>query len=392
MNRRAATQKRTARDAAVRHARRSASAVPNRPAHFLFDENVRPATATRYLSAVDGFSEWTGGEGRADDFDGSDEVVDALLCDYIHWLYGSGAAKYRADNARNGLVMRRPHLKFGLPLSSRALRGWKMKEPRVSYPPINWELAVTIAVQLTRTGKRRHGVAVVLAFDALLRAGELCALTTEDVVDDHDGRIGFEHKGVFLRLRHTKTGDNKSVEVLDPSTIALLRDIVAITTPGGRLFPFTTASLRGALKTACVQIGLSSDYTTHSLRHGGATRYRHVFKWAIEAVMERGRWASTTSARGYIQSGVALLMAQSVPPRIAAIAAQYARWPYAAVCSALPPPPVPPAAARAPSAPQRHRPRTRAPAAAKATPRGGTTTTTHRSAAAARPSAGGGGR
>jgi hypothetical protein len=32
--------------------------------------------------------------------------------------------------------------------------------------------------------------------------------------------------------------------------------------------------------------------------------------------MERGRWAASTSARRYIQSGVAMLMTMSAPPSI----------------------------------------------------------------------------
>ena len=34
----------------------------------------------------------------------------------------------------------------------------------------------------------------------------------------------------------------------------------------------------------------------------------------IEDILHRGRWASTKSARHYVQSGRALLLAEEVPP------------------------------------------------------------------------------
>jgi hypothetical protein len=73
---------------------------------------------------------------------------------------------------------------------------------------------------------------------------------------------------------------------------------------------------RRCLKATCSDLGLSDLYVPHSLRHGGATRYRHVLNWSIENILERGRWVSTTSARRYIQSGVAMLMAITAPPSI----------------------------------------------------------------------------
>ena len=85
--------------------------------------------------------------------------------------------------------------------------------------------------------------------------------------------------------------------------IALIRDLVKNTKPGQFLFPFSAATFRRRFKTACTDLRLSNLYVPHSLRHGGATRYRHVLRWTIENVMERGRWVSTKSARRYVQSG-----------------------------------------------------------------------------------------
>ena len=62
-------------------------------------------------------------------------------------------------------------------------------------------------------------------------------------------------------------------------------------------------------------LGLSSLYVVHSLRHGGATR-DHLRGRPLEDILMRGRWASTKSARRYVQAGRSLLLATKVPRRI----------------------------------------------------------------------------
>ena len=312
MSRRADT-----RAAVMAARRRAARSATGRSQTFLLEQTVTPATAARYRKAVAAFVRW--GIAAGADARDADEM-DALLVEYFTELYEDGAAHSNATTTLNGMVWLQPDLKYRLPCAARAVRGWTKLEPGHSYPPLNWELAVAIAVQLTRGGRYSHGVGVLLAFDCLLRVGELCALRREDVVDTADRRMGFEHSGMMLRLRKTKTGGNKSVRVLNPAVIDLVRSLVAETATGALLFPFTTATFRRAMKATCAELGLSASYVPHSLRHGGATRYFHVLGWPIEDIMERGRWASTKSARGYIQSGVALLMSMDVPKATAKVA------------------------------------------------------------------------
>jgi integrase len=319
MNRRGAS--RAAMMAQSRRATRSAGA---RTSSFLLEKTVLPATADRYRKAFTAFIQW----GMANDDDAEDEEeMDQLLVEYFHELFDSGRGHSVAATTLHALVWLHPELKYQLPRAAQAVRGWNKMCPGHSYPPLTWELAIAIGVQLTRAGRHRHGIGVVLAFDCLLRVGELVALRREDVVDTGDSRLGFEHRGMILRLRRTKTGNNKSVRVLTPSVIELVRGIVRDTAPRALLFPFSTAVFRRALKGTCAELGLSSRYVPHSLRHGGATRYFHVLGWPVEDVMERGRWASTKSARLYIQSGVALLMSMRVPDRIAATAVRLAQDP-----------------------------------------------------------------
>ncbi len=87
-----------------------------------------------------------------------------------------------------------------------------------------------------------------------------------------------------------------------------------------KLFPFTTAQYRKVFKCICTQLQLSDLYVPHSLRHGGATRY-HLLGHTIGDVELRGRWASSKSARRYIQSGRAMLMSVDIPTTVSSIGA-----------------------------------------------------------------------
>jgi integrase len=281
------------------------------------EATVQPRTAAVYRKAAQRFCDWATASGVA----ASDEAaLDTALVEYFHEQFIDGAGKSLASSTLNGIVWLRPELRYLLPRASQTSRGWHKLCPGTSYPPLTWDLTIAIAVQLARDGKAALGIGALLAFDCLLRVSELVGLHREDVIDSSDLRLDSEHKGTILTLRRTKTGANKHVTVLNPGVIALLRKLVARTRPGGKLFPFTAAVFRRALHASCASLGLSSAYVPHSLRHGGATRYYHVLHWPMENVMDRGRWASTKSARIYIQSGAALAGRMAVPEAIGRIA------------------------------------------------------------------------
>jgi integrase len=325
---------------------------------YLLQHAVSASTMKRYGKAVDAFLLWVDDEGE----DASTaEQLDELLLEYFHLLYEDGRGKSVASATIYGILLRLPQLKWRLHSAHQCLRAWNKLVPDKSYPPLTWELAVVIAVQMTRAGYLRHGIGVLIAFDGLLRVSELCALMTTDIADDGDTRVSTEHKGTLIRIRSSKTGKNQWVKLVEPSVIGLLRWLLehhranqpkvitnrsSHTTKGRtkqihvtmkqqqaaikdcRLFPFETYQFRRIFKATCANLGISDRYVPHSLRHGGATRYHHVRGWSIEDVLERGRWASVKSARRYIQSGVAMLMSMAAPVHIRNISIGMARDPY----------------------------------------------------------------
>ena len=127
---------------------------------------------------------------------------------------------------------------------------------------------------------------------------------------------------MILRLRKTKTGDNKSVEVHDKGVKTLLRQLAAITPRSGRLFPFTSDNFRREMHKACAALSLSKHYVPHSLRHGGACRFHFIYGWSFLNTMTRGRWDAASTAVGYLNHLNALAGAHAVPTRIASLPAQ----------------------------------------------------------------------
>jgi integrase len=281
------------------------------------------ATKTKYHGAVQDFYDWCKTTGEDPQ---SVEELDEALADYFHAMYDEkeGKGKQKARDTLYGIEMYLPRVKGQLMIAARCVNRWAKLQVTESYPPLTWDLAALVAVHLANQRRFREGVAVVLAFDCLLRCGELTNLRREDVAFPKDRRMGHEYKITTLSIRVAKTGRNQSVTVANPDVVALLRQVVAQTAPRGLLFPGGSTKFRKVFKRACQELGLSSKYVPHSLRHGGATRL-HLQGVRVEDIMVRGRWASSKSARTYIQSSRAVLMAMQPPRAVADKAAAVAQ-------------------------------------------------------------------
>lgn len=289
--------------------------------YFLIDASVGTATAAKYSRAVRRFIEWC--DEQHYDIN-SDEEMDEYLTIYFHEMYGErdGGGKSIAADTFFGILKYCPRYHDRLHSAYASLRGWQRLHASVPYPPLTWELTVLIATTMAVNGYRRHAFACLLAFDCFLRVGELVNIRYSDIATTADRRIGAEYRGVAIRLRHTKTGANQWVQVeneeLQRQLLLLLRASVA-SQRDTRIFAFTAASFRSIFKRVCACLRLSATYVPHSLRHGGATRW-HLLGHSVDDILIRGRWASTTSARRYIQAGRALLLTVHVPVSISIIA------------------------------------------------------------------------
>lgn len=271
--------------------------------------------------------------------------LDSALYRYFEFLYGLGYSPAVGSAALHGLMVILPHYKRQCHEAMMALRGWGRLVPTVSHPPLTWPLAVLIAVRLRLMHCRTLSVAVLVQFDALLRIGELLQLRREDVCDSRDSRLGLASAAaapsaaasasasalapassahaagvvsedfVSLRIRAAKTGKNQSAYITDPHALAVFRQHLRSVRAGQFVFQCKPARMSRMWLEATAALGLSREYTSHSLRHGGATRL-FLAGHSMETVMARGRWASSSSARVYLNSSTALLVAQSAPAHV----------------------------------------------------------------------------
>jgi integrase len=203
---------------------------------------------------------------------------------------------------------------------------------------VQLDQCVTIAIARTMASNGHYScaIATLVAFDGLLRVGELVTIGVVDVSLPGDIRRGIasevaspsrpvrrstslhpslrQSSSAFIRLAVTKTGSNQTAEITNADVIALLVRHIQRQPTDGPLFALPGASpadhFRSVFRAACVALDLHRfGFTPHSLRHGGATHAHMHLGQTIEHVLHRGRWQSNSSARIYLQSGAAALIA-----------------------------------------------------------------------------------
>ena len=312
-----------------------ASGGASRSAHagsrFLQHSSVAPRTREKYMACVADFFAWAEltSTSSVPPLSMDADSLDSLLSDYLHHLYFTCSSLSRASATVYGLMLTDARLKDRLRLSCSALRGWRKLTPSRSYPPLTWDAACAVAVQLVRMRQRAAAIAVLVSFDCYLRVSEMARLRRCDVVDASSARMGSSatYRGVSLILTQTKTGPNQSVRVSRPVVAELLAELCSSVpdTSKALVFGFSAAAFRRLFKAACAALGLSRDYVPHSLRHGGATA-DHCNGVPMDDIILRGRWASLRSARRYVQAGQAMLAARTdFPASVAKLGALVAQ-------------------------------------------------------------------
>lgn len=250
--------------------------------------------------------------------------LDRDLADFAHYLFRKKKGKCRGyvEAAKAGVAFVLPQARQNLPVTSQALLGWKRLVPPEPRPPMTWKVALVVAYTMATMGDLDFAIGSLLAFEGYLRVGELVDLQVADVVFPGNREMGVGSTDVQLHLRETKTGPNKWAVVKHPFVATLLR-LQTKDRTAGFLFDFTEAQFRLKFKQVCVHLGLRGGFVPHSLRHGKAT---HDFLSGVplETILILGRWAAHKSARLYVQSGRAQLLAGKTPDWVAAFAERLA--------------------------------------------------------------------
>jgi len=252
------------------------------------------------------------------------EEMDDALVEYGQWVFDvwGGRGKWRLNMALYGIEHLMPGFQGQLVLGRRSLRGWTNLRPPQAHPPITYGLTCVVAAELSRMGHPGAAVAALLSYDCYLRISEMSALRCRDLsrireLTSGEGQVReWEFTGTLVSLAHTKTGNDQSVAIRRPQVEALLwdwSDYVFRQTGNvnARLFP-DPRHFRDLFRKAQENLGWDVEgrggFVPHSLRHGGASGDFLIWGGArLEEILFRGRWASVTSTRHYIQMGPALM-------------------------------------------------------------------------------------
>lgn len=158
----------------------------------LLTSRFASSTASTYTTAVTDYLAFCRHEGRHHSTAQLDRCVQRYIC-HLHLVY-EGRNRQRAVNAVYGLYMQRPDLRRQLQGSEALLQGWRRSMPPVSHPPLTWPITTAIARTMAANGYGECAIATLVAFDGLLRVGELVAVMVKDVSLPNDSRRGSQSR------------------------------------------------------------------------------------------------------------------------------------------------------------------------------------------------------
>ena len=109
----------------------------------------------------------------------------------------------------------------------------------------------------------------------------------------------------------------------DPVLGKLLLSLGSLCVATEPIIDMGEAALRTFFERACASLGLTIAYRPYSIRRGGAT-HDYMLHANLGKTVLRGRWGSLTTARIYINDGLAVLSELGVDARAAGLIQQYA--------------------------------------------------------------------
>lgn len=230
------------------------------------------------------------------------EDFDVAAAQFLEHVFSEGYPKGYGSDGLAALQHFVPEVAGKLRHSWRLLKSWQKMEPPVRVLPISPLMVVAISGACARLGYVSAAAAFLVAFDALLRPGELYALQKQHVT--------WARGKAILSLHGTKTGQRKAATemVVCHSHVTNVWLWLALKNkkPKDKLLDCSPADLRHLFHTTIQHLQVAGHFSLYSFRRGGAT-WHFISEQSMEATLLRGRWVSTTTARIYLQDAAATL-------------------------------------------------------------------------------------
>eukprot|EP00435_Cladocopium_sp_Y103_P061339 s256_g23.t1 len=226
---------------------------------------------------------------------------------WLEHIFAEGYPKGYASDGLAALQHFLPEVAGKLRHSWRLLKSWQKMEPPVRVLPISPLMVVAISGACLKLGRPSAAAAFLVCFDAFLRPGELYHL--------HKSDITWAGGRAVLSLGQTKSGQRKNASEMvvchSQVTNYWLLQALKDKPRDAPLLDCSPSAFRHLFFTIIDHLGISGYFSLYSFRRGGAT-WDFVVDQNIEQTLLRGRWASTSTARIYLQDAAATLAHLSI--------------------------------------------------------------------------------
>ena len=228
------------------------------------------------------------------------DVLDEAVATYLEHIFAEGLPKSLASDTLASIQHYLPTSCGRLRFSWKIAKTWQKLEPPTRLVPLSPLVVQAFSGGLWQCGFHREAAALLVAFDAMLRPGELYQLRCKDIT--------FYGNAAVITLRDTKTGQRKGSDemVVIESLLAcnILRQAVMAVPRSSLLLSVSPYRFRLLFRSLVSHFQLKGSVGMYSLRRGGAT-FDFLLHKSMERTLLRGRWSSSSTARIYLQHTVA---------------------------------------------------------------------------------------
>lgn len=263
---------------------------------------VQPITKQRYSASLEAFYDYLAREKLA--LPTKRDKMDALVADYLEFLWSEGEGRSTANNILAALQDRDPKLRGQLPGAWRLLKAWTTHEVPNRAPPLSEAVLRAMVGWAMFKEHFNFGISLLVAFYGMLRTGELLSLQAWQI------SMVSPCQPAVISLGLTKSGKRQgaaeSITVTEISVLKFLWAWKQKATPHA----FLTGKphvWRKMFDDCLSSVKISEwGFRPYSLRRGGATWMFTQFG-SLDRVLIAGRWTAVKTARIYINSGLAVL-------------------------------------------------------------------------------------
>lgn len=239
--------------------------------------------------------------------------MDALMCDYLEYLWSSGEGRGLASDTLAALQDTSPKLRGAMPGAWRLLKTWHVNEIPCRAPPLPEQVLLSLVGYFLFHRDAAMALSLLLGFYSMLRTGELLGVRNKDVTVDSSGKTAVVSLGFTKGGKRAGAAESVTVSVVE--VIRRLAQWKKSTPPGASLTP-SPHLWRKAFSQGLEALKLGEwAFRPYSLRRGGATFWfgQHG---SLDRILLQGRWMAAKTARTYLNEGLAVLTQMSIPPHL----------------------------------------------------------------------------